>query len=438
MEIVVARTIQNQKLDTRTARLRIQKRREPYFVSLSPGCALGYRAGAGIWIARYYDPATRKKHYQSIGAADDVIDSDGRVSLSFTQAQEKARDWFKLIARNLNGEVCADHGPYTVAAALDDYFRDAERRGAKGVIKAKSAARLHISQALGATRVEKLTASRIKSWHAGLLEERKRGARDGKVASKKAAQTDAERLRARKASANRILTILKAALNYAYHEGKVATDEAWRKVKPFREVDAPVIHYLQPAEVRRLVNACHAPFRHIVRGALLTGARYGELTRMRVCDFNPDTGSVAVRESKAGRPRHIALNDEGRALFVEFTSGKSGKDLIFSRADGAAWGASHQQRPLEAACKSAIIDPPATFHILRHTYASTLAMEGVPMGVIAAQLGHADTRMTERHYAHLAPNYIAETIRASLPAFGIAGSTNVTPFIRKTMKNGLI
>jgi integrase len=41
------------------------------------------------------------------------------------------------------------------------------------------------------------------------------------------------------------------------------------------------------------------------------------------------------------------------------------------------------------------------FHILRHTHGSHLAMNGVPLGVIAAQLGHADTRMTEKHYAHL-------------------------------------
>lgn len=54
-----------------------------------------------------------------------------------------------------------------------------------------------------------------------------------------------------------------------------------------------------------------------------------------------------------------------------------------------------------------------------------LAMKGVPMGVIAAQLGHADTRMTEKHYAHLAPSYVADTIRAALPSLGIAEETNV-------------
>ena len=42
------------------------------------------------------------------------------------------------------------------------------------------------------------------------------------------------------------------------------------------------------------------------------------------------------------------------------------------------------------------------------------------MGVIAAQLGHADTRMTEKHYAHLAPSYVAQTIRANFPVLNLA------------------
>lgn len=52
-------------------------------------------------------------------------------------------------------------------------------------------------------------------------------------------------------------------------------------------------------------------------------------------------------------------------------------------------------------------------------------MKGVPMGVIAAQLGHADTRMTEKHYAHLAPSYFADTIRAALPGSGIVDESNI-------------
>jgi len=163
----------------------------------------------------------------------------------------------------------------------------------------------------------------------------------------------------------------------------------------------------------------------LVRCALVTGCRYGELIRMRVADFNSSAGTVTVRLSKSGKPRHVVLADEGRALFEQFTVGCAPQDLIFRRADGGPWGPSHQQRPLAEASGIAKLDPPATFHILRHTYASSLAMKGVPMGVIAAQLGHSDTRMTEKHYAHLSPNYVAETVRAALPALGIVDNTNV-------------
>ena len=52
-------------------------------------------------------------------------------------------------------------------------------------------------------------------------------------------------------------------------------------------------------------------------------------------------------------------------------------------------------------------------------------MKGVGLGVIAAQLGHADTRMTEKHYAHLAPSYVADTIRAHFPNLGIAGESTL-------------
>jgi integrase len=169
-----------------------------------------------------------------------------------------------------------------------------------------------------------------------------------------------------------------------------------------------------------------------VRGALLTGARYGELTRLEASDFNREAGVVTVRISKAGKPRRVVLNDEGRRLFESLTVGRAPRDLIFRRADGDGWKASHQQRPLARAAARAKIEPAASFHVLRHTYASGLAMRGAPMGVIAAQLGHADTRMTEKHYAHLAPNYVAETVRAALPVLDAVEAENVVSIAGKS------
>jgi len=108
--------------------------------------------------------------------------------------------------------------------------------------------------------------------------------------------------------ANRTLTVLKAALNHAYHEGRVSTDEAWRKVKPFREADAPIVHFLSDDESRRIVNACDGAFRNIVKGALLTFANVRGLSRPVPMGSQPlplslspaGTAAVAVTATAAG------------------------------------------------------------------------------------------------------------------------------------------
>jgi hypothetical protein len=55
-------------------------------------------------------------------------------------------------------------------------------------------------------------------------------------------------------------------------------------------------------------------------------------------------------------------------------------------------------------------------------------MLGAPLPVIAAQLGHEGTRMTERHYAHLAPSYVADTVRSLFGRMGIVPASNVQAF----------
>lgn len=430
----MARTVRNAKLDTRSGRASLVVRREPYWTVISTGCAVGYRKGSkgGTWVARMRDQAG-KQHYEALGAADDARDEDGLTVFSFPQAQAKAREFFKTRARELAGDYVPEDGPYTVRKAMEAYFAERERRGSKSVDKDRLAAELRILPPLGEIEISKLSTKRLRDWQLEMAKAPKL-ARAGEGAEREGKAIDAkdpEVVRARRATANRILTILRAALNHAFQEGRVSSDEAWRKVKPFREADAAVVRYLSDDEARRLVHTCEGAFRDLVRGALVTGCRYGELSWMRVCDFDAEAGTVTIRNSKSGKARHIALTEEGLASFLKLTFGRNDHNgRIFVRDDGEHWGPSHQQRPLEAASARAKIEPAATFHILRHTYASRLAMRGVPMGVIAAQLGHADTRMTEKHYAHLSPNYVADTVRAALPDLGIIEKTNLAALRR--------
>ena len=159
-------------------------------------------------------------------------------------------------------------------------------------------------------------------------------------ATKPTPDTDDAR-RKRKATANRDLSMLKAALNRAYQAERIASDHAWRRVKPFPRVDEAVIRYLTADEARRLVNACQGEFRRLVQAAILTGCRYSELTRLICSDYNPDSATLAIRLAK-GRIRHVVLTDDGKRCFDVWTAGKGAQDRVFLRSDGAVWAKSQQ------------------------------------------------------------------------------------------------
>ena len=425
------RTVRDAKLETRAARAKLSEQQEPYWRAIDEGMHVGYYKGRRRvgWWARY---RTRKGAYvkKSLGIADDVQDADGLKVLSYSQAQQAAREWFQQQARAERGLV--DAGPYTVSKALDDYLKEYEDRGGKSLSDVRRRIDSLIRPRIGQELVANLTSQEIRAWHRKLASDRPRlrSPKIGKDADKiryRDTSSDPDAGRKRRHSANKVLTILKAALNHAFAERKALSDEGWRSVKPFKAVDAPKIQYLDRDECVRLVNACATDFRKLVRSALYTGCRYGELVRLQVRDFERDAGTVFVRVSKSDRPRHVVLADEGRKFFEHETVGRSGKETLFRKADGKPWGPSHQQRPLNEACDRAEISPRASFHILRHTYASHLVMNGVPIGVVASNLGHADTRITEKHYAHLAPSYIADAIRAGSRGLGIVDDTNITP-----------
>jgi integrase len=224
---------------------------------------------------------------------------------------------------------------------------------------------------------------------------------------------------------------LRAALNHAFRDDLVASDAAWRKVKSFKGVDSARVRYLTVAQARRLVNATDSEFRPLVQAALQTGCRYSELARLEVPDFNPDSGTLAIRRSKSGKARHVVLTDEGVFFFRQLTAGRAGSEIMLRKANGEAWRASHQLRPTVQACMHAKIDPPVSFHALRHTWASHAVMNGVPLLVVAKNLGHADTRMVEKHYGHLAPSYIADAIRAGAPKFGFKPNPKIATLATK-------
>jgi integrase len=443
----MARIVSHAKLESPSARAKLKRGRQPHLQSLVTGkAALGYQRQADAPSGRWFVRRNIGGRYlvKNLGLADDDrhVAADGSAVLTFEQARAKA---LEVLAQGSGEDV--PRGRLTVRKICARYIEAMERRGQRTLETERRFAALVLPE-LGDLEVSELTAERIRKWHAGLASRPAllRSGQDAKKRNTKAPPEDEEAVRRRRASANRVLTMLKAALNNAYDEQWVSNNEAWgRRVKPFRDVDAARMRYLQVVEAKRLINASPSGFRDLVQAALQTGARYSELCRLLVEDFNPDAGTIHVRRSKSGKGRHVILSDEGVAFFTQLTAGRAGDEWMLhnhgrvQRAlarererlekagkptgkpnvnDRGDWRAAEQGRLMRDACEHGKIKPPISFHGLRHTWASLAAMAGVPLLVIAKNLGHTDTRMVEKHYGHLAPSYVADAIRAGAPKFG--------------------
>lgn len=410
----MARTSDNPRVNNRTVRLKLTPRTDPYWHLIAEGQHVGYRRmkqGTGTWIARVYSRDSGRR-FKALGAADDVATANGSSVLSFAQAIEQAQRWFK------GNHAEAHSGPYTVAQAMTDYLADREQVKRRKLPHIAHQIAAHIVPALGSLDLAKLTPAKVKAWRDALEKAAPRVRTKAGEAQKfrDYDPNDADALRARQASVNRILTTFKAAMNLAHEQHGVGNRDAWERVKKFQQVDQAKVRFLTTDEVQKLTASCSDSFGDLVRGALLTGARYGELTALTVADFDANQGTIFIRQSKNGKARHVHLNQQGIILFAKLAAGKDATDPLFVKDNGIPWAKSEQKRPIDVASQKAELEQ-VTFHILRHTYASQLAMAGTSMNVIAEQLGHTSTRITEKHYAHLSKAYVRETIQANLPTF---------------------
>jgi hypothetical protein len=168
---MMARTVREAALATRSARLRLSARTKPYWRMIEQGLHVGYRRRrtGGTWIARR---RTERGIYREakLGLADDLQDANGDTVLDFSQAQRNARTWWMHEQQLASGLGAMPAGPYTVARAMADYLEDYHRRGGKASDSIESVARRNILPELGNVSVVKLTTRRLLDWHRAIAE----------------------------------------------------------------------------------------------------------------------------------------------------------------------------------------------------------------------------------------------------------------------------
>jgi integrase len=427
----MARTVRDSKLESRTARDGLKPGADIHWRTIIPKqLHLGYRrrkkGKPGVWVIRQYLGLDAGKvgryRKETIGLADDFEDADGQSVLSYADAQKLA----------LADRPGAPRGSLTVAEAIKNYVAWLRvHRSSDAAAGIQRRAELHVLPKLGSTKIADLTTDKLNKWRDALAQSPAllRTARGRATQNRRELPKTADEKRARKATANKSVTVLRAALTYAFNSDLVDDDKAWRRFRPFREVGGKRERFLSLEEARRLINAADRDggFRDLVHAALLTGMRYAELGRIKVGDYAD--GKVAVWVSKTGKPRHVRLTQEGKAFFDQLTAGRDPDEVMLPHGK-REWRKSEQARPMREACLRARIKP-LGFHQLRHTWASLSVMNGMPLLVVANNLGHTTTRMVESCYAHLAASYMDQAIAEGAPQFGMVEESNVAAIRRK-------
>jgi integrase len=217
---------------------------------------------------------------------------------------------------------------------------------------------------------------------------------------------------------NNYLTVLRKAL---------VTAKEWKRLQAvpvvkWLETEPPTFDFLTREESDRLLSAVPKEDLAIVAVALKAGLRRGELLALEWGDVDFTNAKIYVRRSawrgkvtrpKGGRHREVEMSPKLQEILKAHRHLK-GK-LVFSNPDGSMMTRDEIKRIIPTACKKAGLRP-LRWHALRHSFASQLTMDGVPLRVVQELLGHATIEMTMR-YAHLAPSARRDAIATlDLPA----------------------
>lgn len=205
------------------------------------------------------------------------------------------------------------------------------------------------------------------------------------------------------------VSVLKHALGLAVDEWDLLSSNPAAKAK-LPKLPEGRTRYLSPTELKAALEKAPEWMRAPIALASFTGMRRGELLKLTWKDVDLAGRRVYLHETKNGSLRILPLNDLALGVLQSLPAGEPG-DAVLQGIDPKKL--SVYTRRLFASLKI----QGASFHTLRHTAASWLAMSGAGLYEIGQFLGHKTPRMTSR-YSHLSPDYMANTAGRLDSAFG--------------------
>ena len=356
---------------------------EPHWQRLRQGCYIGFRPSKkgkrGTWFARAYDADSNGYRRKRLGDYGSLSGHD-----IFTQAKLDAESWAETVE---SGGVRARE-MVTVGDACEAYLIEKPGSIAEGVF------RRHVySDPLAKVKLDKLRRHHLRAWRKRLEK-----APALLTRNKKGETRTKERA---KATVNRDMVPLRAALGQVLKPGAPNTDAAWQEaLKPIKGADRRRELYLDRAERKKLIDATVEGAQPFVKGLCLLPLRPGALAALTVRDFDKRTRSLTIGKDKNGNPRQIALPQVLADFFAAQAKAKLPAAPIFARDGGQAWNKDAWKYPIKDAVLAAGLPSAASAYTLRHSVITDLIRARLPI-LTVAQLSGTSVAMIERHYGHL-------------------------------------
>lgn len=171
----------------------------------------------------------------------------------------------------------------------------------------------------------------------------------------------------------------------------------WRT--PKRPQKLPAV--LSRAEIQKMLNAVtNRKHRLMLALAYGAGMRISEVQNLRIADIDFDEGVVCIRQSKGKKDRLTLLSERIADDLRAFAAGRAHDEIIFLSERGGKLCTRSLQNVFTSALARAEIRKPATFHSLRHSFATHLLENGTDVRYVQELLGHQNIRTTQR-YTHV-------------------------------------
>lgn len=158
----------------------------------------------------------------------------------------------------------------------------------------------------------------------------------------------------------------------------------------------PVV--LSREEIQRIIGVIKN-FKHRALVALAYGAglRVSEVIRLKIQDISLSELTLHIKDAKGGKDRITIMPEKLRNDFVILIAGKGPTDYIFGSERGGRLCERTAQKIFDSALKKANIAKSATFHSLRHSFATHLLENGVDLRYVQELLGHRNIITTQRY-----------------------------------------